>query len=130
MNIASTLSPDVLLTFLACGILGPDAKTVAYTYRDPKVTPPRGVALVPLEGETKVTILDIPAQCVRWTADSGSLLYSTDQGVYRTSGSSQSLAEQQSSSPTLQVRRSPFSMYQKTASNWRYNASPPVLMWY
>ena len=59
--------------------ISPDAKTVAYTYRDSQVTPPRGVALVPLEGEPKVTLLDIPADCVRWTGDSRSLLYSYSQ---------------------------------------------------
>ena len=58
--------------------ISPDAKTVAYTYSDSRVDPPRGVALVPLEGEPKVTLLDIPADCVRWTRD-GSLLYSTTQ---------------------------------------------------
>ena len=59
--------------------ISPDAKTVAYTYRDPNVTPQRGVALVPLEGELKLTLLDIPADCVRWTGDSRSLLYSRTQ---------------------------------------------------
>jgi Tol biopolymer transport system component len=59
--------------------ISPDAKTVAYTYSDSRVTPPRGIALVPLEGEPKVTLLDIPADCVRWTGDSRSLLYSTTQ---------------------------------------------------
>ena len=34
---------------------------------------------MPLEGEPKVTLLDIPADCVRWTGDSGSLLYSSTQ---------------------------------------------------
>jgi len=60
--------------------ISPDAKTVAYTYSDRRVTPSRGVALVPLEGEPKVTLLDIPADCVRWTGDSRSLLYSSAQG--------------------------------------------------
>ena len=60
--------------------ISPDAKTVAYTYSDSRVTPPRGIALVPLEGEPKVTLLDIPADCVRWTGDSRSLLYSSTQG--------------------------------------------------
>ena len=58
--------------------ISPDAKTVAYTYSDSRVNPPRGVALVPLEGESKVTLLDTPADCVRWTRN-GSLLYSTTQ---------------------------------------------------
>ena len=44
------------------------------------MTPPRGVALVPLEGEPKVTLLDIPADCVRWTRDGQALLYSSTQG--------------------------------------------------
>ena len=35
---------------------------------------------MPLEGEPKVTLLDIPADCVRWTGDSQSLLYSRTQG--------------------------------------------------
>jgi len=65
--------------------ISPDAKTVAYTYSDSKATPPRGVALVPLEGESKVTLLDIPADCIRWTGNSQnsqSLLYSsTEEGV-------------------------------------------------
>ena len=60
--------------------ISPDAKTVAYTYRDANVTPPRGVALVPLEGEPKVTLLDVPADCVRWTRDGRSLLYASAQG--------------------------------------------------
>ena len=60
--------------------ISPDAKTVAYTYSDPQVTPPRGIALVPLEGEPKVTLLNIPADSVRWTGDSRSLLYSISQG--------------------------------------------------
>ena len=60
--------------------VSPNAKTVAYTYSDSRVNPPRGVALVPLEGEPKVTLLDIPADCVRWTANSQSLLYSSTQG--------------------------------------------------
>jgi Tol biopolymer transport system component len=59
--------------------ISPDAKTVAYVYSDSGVTPPRGVALVPLEGEPKATLLDIPADCVRWMGDSQSLLYSTAQ---------------------------------------------------
>jgi Tol biopolymer transport system component len=59
--------------------ISPDAKTVAYTYSDSRVTPPRGIALVPLEGEPKVTLLDIPADCVRWTGNSRLLLYSTTQ---------------------------------------------------
>jgi Tol biopolymer transport system component len=59
--------------------ISPDAKTVAYTYSDSRVNPPRGVALVPLEGEPKVTLLDIPADCVRWTRGGQSLLYSTTQ---------------------------------------------------
>jgi Tol biopolymer transport system component len=60
--------------------ISPDAKTVAYTYRDVRVNPPRGIAVVPLEGEPKVTLLDVPADCVRWTGDSRSLLYSSAQG--------------------------------------------------
>jgi Tol biopolymer transport system component len=60
--------------------ISPDAKTVAYTYSDSQVTPPRGVALVPLEGEPKVTLLNIPADCVRWMGNSQSLLYSSTQG--------------------------------------------------
>jgi Tol biopolymer transport system component len=60
--------------------ISPDAKTVAYTYSDSRVTPPRGVALVPLEGEPKVTLLDIQADCVRWMGNSQSLLYSSTQG--------------------------------------------------
>jgi Tol biopolymer transport system component len=60
--------------------ISPDAKTVAYTYSDSRVTPPRGIALVPLEGEPKVTLLDIPADSVRWTGDGRSLLYSSTQG--------------------------------------------------
>jgi Tol biopolymer transport system component len=43
------------------------------------MTPTRGVALVPHEGEPKVTLLNIPAGCVRWTGNSQSLLYSTTQ---------------------------------------------------
>jgi Tol biopolymer transport system component len=39
--------------------ISPDTKAVAYIYRDSRVTPPRGVALVPLEGEPKVKLLDI-----------------------------------------------------------------------
>lgn len=35
---------------------------------------------VPLEGEPKVTRLDIPTDCVRWTRDGRSLLYSSAQG--------------------------------------------------
>ena len=58
--------------------ISPDVKTVAYTYSDSQVTPPRGIALVSLGGEPKVTLIDIPADCVRWTQD-GSLLYSTTQ---------------------------------------------------
>jgi len=61
-------------------ILTPDAMMVALTYVDSRVTPPRGVALVPLEGEPKVSLRDIPADCLRWTADSRSLLYSSFQG--------------------------------------------------
>jgi Tol biopolymer transport system component len=60
--------------------ISPDAKTVAYIYSDSRVTPPRGIALVPLEGDPKVTLLDIQAECVRWTANSQSLLYSSIQG--------------------------------------------------
>ena len=60
--------------------ISPDAKTVAYTYSDAHMNPPRGVALVPLEGEPKVTLLDIPADRVRWTGNSQSLLYSSTQG--------------------------------------------------
>jgi Tol biopolymer transport system component len=60
--------------------ISPDAKTVAYTYGDRRVTPPLGVALVPLEGKPRVTLLDIPADLVRWTGDSRSLLYSSAQG--------------------------------------------------
>ena len=60
--------------------ISPDAKTVAYTYSDSRVSPPRGIALVPLEGEPKVTLLDIPADSVRWTGDGRSLLYSSTQG--------------------------------------------------
>ena len=60
--------------------VSPDAKTVAFIYTDRRVTPPRGVALVPLEGEPNATLLDIPADCVRWAGDSRSLLYSRSQG--------------------------------------------------
>ena len=60
--------------------ISPDAKTVAYIYSDSRVNPPRGIALVPLEGEPKVTLLDIPADCVRWTRDGQALLYSSTQG--------------------------------------------------
>ena len=60
--------------------ISPDAKTVAYTYNDSRVNPPRGIALVPLEGEPRVTLLDIPADCVRWTSNNRSLLYSSTQG--------------------------------------------------
>jgi Tol biopolymer transport system component len=60
--------------------ISPDAKTVAYTYSDSRVNPPRGIVLVPLEGEPKVTLLDIPADSVRWTGDGWSLLYSSTQG--------------------------------------------------
>jgi serine/threonine protein kinase/Tol biopolymer transport system component len=60
--------------------ISPDAKMVAYTYSDSRVKPPRGVALVPLEGESEVTLLDIPADGVRWTGDSRSLLYSSTRG--------------------------------------------------
>jgi serine/threonine protein kinase/Tol biopolymer transport system component len=59
--------------------ISPDVKTVAYTYSDSQVNPPRGIALVSLGSEPKVTLLDIPADCVRWTGDGRSLLYSTTQ---------------------------------------------------
>jgi hypothetical protein len=36
--------------------------------------------LVPLEGEPKVTLLDILADRVRWTGNSQSFLYSSTQG--------------------------------------------------
>ena len=35
---------------------------------------------MPLEGEPKVTLLDIPADSVRWMGNSQSLLYSSTQG--------------------------------------------------
>ena len=35
---------------------------------------------MPLEGEPKVTLLDIPADSVRWMGNSQSLLYSSAQG--------------------------------------------------
>ena len=60
--------------------ISPDGKTVAYTYNDSKVKPPKGIALVPLEGEPKATLLDIPADSVRWTLDGTSLLYSRTEG--------------------------------------------------
>jgi len=60
--------------------ISPDVKTVAYTYSDSQVNPPRGIALVSLGSEPKVTLLDIPADSVRWTGDGRSLLYSSTQG--------------------------------------------------
>ena len=108
--------------------ISPDAKTVAYTYSDSRVTPPRGIALVPLEGEPKITLLDILADSVRWTGDGGSLLYSSTQGGVSNVWE-RPIAGGGSWSPTLQVRRAPLSICQKMASNRQYNATPPVLMW-
>lgn len=73
--------------------VSPDGKMLAYSYRDPKITPMSGVAIMQLGGSEPEQYLDIPTGVVRWTPDSRSLLYIKTENVHRIFGAELLLAE-------------------------------------
>jgi Tol biopolymer transport system component len=54
----------------------PNGEFLAYVYPFSYQPASRGIALLPLKSSTPAKFLDIPANCVRWTPDSRSLVYS------------------------------------------------------
>jgi Tol biopolymer transport system component len=67
-------------TTLCSPTVSPDGKSIAYIYRDPKMTPPRGLAIMAYVGGPPTRLFDTAATRVRWTADSRSLLYVRNEG--------------------------------------------------
>jgi serine/threonine protein kinase len=54
---------------------------LAYDYEDPSAKPPRGVAIMTVEGGPPMKRFDIPQSAwFRWAADGRSLLYTRDEG--------------------------------------------------
>jgi Tol biopolymer transport system component len=61
-------------------VVSPDGKSIAYTYVDPKVTPPRGLAIMAFDGAPPTKLFDIPAGALHWSPDGRHLLYVNNVG--------------------------------------------------
>jgi len=61
-------------------VVSPDGKSIAYTYVDSKVTPPRGLAIMAFDGGPPTKLFDIPAGALHWTPDGRYLLYVNNAG--------------------------------------------------
>jgi Tol biopolymer transport system component len=61
-------------------VVSPDGKSIAYTYVDPKVTPPRGLAIMAFDGGPPTKLFDIPVGALHWTPDGRYLLYVNNVG--------------------------------------------------
>jgi Tol biopolymer transport system component len=62
--------------------ISPDGKMLAYSYRDPSITPVNGVVVERLEGSAPGKRFDISSPVLGWASDSRSLVYvSTENGV-------------------------------------------------
>jgi eukaryotic-like serine/threonine-protein kinase len=61
--------------------VSPDGKTIAYSYDDSSVKPPRGIAIMAFEGGPPMRRFDIPQEAwFVWAADGRSLLYTKNEG--------------------------------------------------
>jgi eukaryotic-like serine/threonine-protein kinase len=61
--------------------ISPDGKMIAYSYEDPSVNPPLGLAIMAFEGGPPMKRFDIPQlDWLRWAADGRSLLYVKNEG--------------------------------------------------
>jgi Tol biopolymer transport system component/predicted Ser/Thr protein kinase len=61
-------------------VVSPDGKSIAYTYGDSKVTPPRGLAIMPFNGGPPAKLFDVTAGALHWTPDGRALLYVNTEG--------------------------------------------------
>jgi Tol biopolymer transport system component len=61
-------------------VVSPDGKSIAYTYVDSKLTPPRGLAIMTFDGGPPTKLFDVSAGALHWAPDGRSVLYVNNEG--------------------------------------------------
>jgi Tol biopolymer transport system component len=60
--------------------ISPDGRWIAFSYRDEKATPSRGVAIMALAGGSPTRRVDVVTRLFRWDASGRSLVYTKNEG--------------------------------------------------